>query len=42
MKGWLEIGSYQNKDLSQLRYNIFSQSLSGGFLGNEPVPKLQI
>jgi len=33
---------YQNKDLSQLRYNIYSQSLSGGLLSNESVPKLQI
>jgi len=33
---------YQNKDLSQLRYNIYSQSLSGGLLASESVPKLQI
>ncbi len=33
---------YQNKDLSQLRYNIYSKSLTGDFLINESAPKLQI
>jgi len=31
---------YQNKDLNQLRYNIYSQTLSGGLLNAEPVAKL--
>jgi len=32
---------YQTKDLSQFRYNIYSQSLAGGMLNAEPVIKLQ-
>ncbi len=32
---------YQNKDLSLLRYNIYSQSLSGGLLNTEPVAKIE-
>jgi len=32
---------YQNKDLSLLRYNIYSQGLAGGLLNAEPVVKLQ-
>ena len=32
---------YQNKDLSELRYNIYSKSLSSGLLNMEPIAENQ-
>ena len=33
---------YQNNDLSQLRYNIYSQGLVGVLMNVEPTPNIQI